>query len=60
MKKGKAGVKEEDLYAWENIPDYERPVLEKYEPSEHPEYQGREKTKLSKVSPAIYIGMLLN
>lgn len=58
MKKGKEATKEDDIYAWENIPDYDRPVLEKFEPHEHPEYQGREKTKLSKVSP-IHIGMPL-
>lgn len=50
IKKGKEANKDEDIYAWENIPDYERPVLEKFEPHEHPDYQGREKTKLSKVS----------
>lgn len=37
------------LYDWEKIPDYDRPVLEKFEKHEHPEYAGREKTKLSKV-----------
>lgn len=58
-KKGKESNKDDDIYAWENIPDYERPVLEKFEPHEHPDYQGREKTKLTKVSP-ICIGMPLN
>lgn len=50
----KAGKKAEkaDYNEWENIPDYERPVLEKYEPNAPPEYGGREKTKLSKVMSA--------
>lgn len=39
----------QDYYDWENIPDYERPVLEKFEKHAPPEYGGREKTKLSKV-----------
>lgn len=38
-----------DYNEWENIPDYERPVLEKFEKHAPPEYGGREKTKLSKV-----------
>lgn len=37
------------LYDWENIPDYDRPVLEKFEKHAPPEYAGRDKTKLSKV-----------
>ncbi|KAJ8923567.1 hypothetical protein NQ315_010146 [Exocentrus adspersus] len=40
---------------WENIPDYERPVLEKYEKNAPPEYAGREKTKLSKEKPSLAV-----
>jgi hypothetical protein len=48
VKKGSKASKE-DIEAWQNIPDYERPVLEKYEPNAPPDYAGREKTKLTKV-----------
>lgn len=38
-----------DVNAWENIPDYDRPVLETFQPHDKAEYAGRDKTKLSKV-----------
>lgn len=48
LKKPKT-AKKEGPEEWENIPDYDRPVLEKYEPGDHPDYKGREKTQLTKV-----------
>lgn len=47
--KKKAEKKEVDYGLYE-IPDYERPVLEKYEKGDEYVYGGREKTKLGKVS----------
>jgi hypothetical protein len=52
VKKGSKASKE-DIEAWQNIPDYERPVLEKYEPNAPPDYAGREKTKLTKDKPSL-------
>ncbi|KAJ8977335.1 hypothetical protein NQ317_018617 [Molorchus minor] len=40
---------------WENIPDYERPVLEKFEKHPAPEFAGREKTKLTKEKPSLAV-----
>lgn len=37
-----------------DIPDYDRPVLEKYEPNAPPEFAGREKSKFAKVRFKIF------
>ncbi|KAJ8930896.1 hypothetical protein NQ314_016317 [Rhamnusium bicolor] len=56
----KKGKKEEkiDYNEWENIPDYERPVLEKFEKHAPPEYAGREKNKVEQgiLNITAYIG----
>lgn len=59
MKKTKKDDKD-SIYDWENIPDYDRPVLETFEKHTPPEYAGRDKTKLSKVHINIQGGKKLN
>lgn len=52
MEKAEKKAKEEKKESyddWENIPDYERPVLEKFEKHPPVDYKGREKTQLTKV-----------
>lgn len=41
--------KKDDNYGLYEIPDYDRPVLEKYEKGDDYMYGGRDKTKLTKV-----------
>lgn len=57
-KTGKKGSDKEKSYELPEIPDYERPVLEKFEPHDPHVYEGREKTKLTKVRLAGVLGRL--
>lgn len=45
----KKAEKKDDDYGLYEIPDYDRPVLEKYEKGDDYIYGGRDKTKLTKV-----------
>lgn len=48
-KVGKKATDKDKGYELPEIPDYERPVLEKFEPHDKPIFEGREKSKFSKV-----------
>lgn len=53
-------AKEGSYNEWETIPDYERPVLEKYQKSDFTPSDPRDKTKLTKVkTPFVMLSQTL-